>query len=132
MKLATTLLLAGLLVAAASALSAADQPATPDLQQTAQASTPAVGSPAVAAPSASATGCDPAAAPLVPLPVAQAGVSASSLACGSCSDANCVGAPRGQICNLSGGGWGHCNIFSGGNLCSTGGWECQCEAGPLP
>ncbi len=132
MKLATTLLLTGLLVASASALSASDQPAVPDLQQAAQA--PALGSPAVTAPSTSAPSCDPAVSSLVALPVAQAGVSASSLPCGSCSDSNCVGAPRGQICHLSGvnGGWGHCNIFSGGYMCATGGWECQCQAGPLP
>jgi hypothetical protein len=54
--------------------------------------------------------------------------------CGSCSESNCQGAIRGQICHLGGvsGGWGHCNIFSGGYMCSTGGWECQCRGGVLP
>ncbi len=53
--------------------------------------------------------------------------------CGGCSDSQCVGVPRGQRCWLSGYGWtAHCNIFSGGYMCSTGGWECQCAPGDLP
>ena len=51
--------------------------------------------------------------------------------CGSCSSSNCNGALRGQPC-WTGSGWGHCNIYSGGYRCSTGGWECQCGTGPLP
>lgn len=55
----------------------------------------------------------------------------STQTCGSCSTSNCVGALRGQFCN-TGSGLGHCNIFSGGFMCPTGGWECQCESGALP
>lgn len=53
--------------------------------------------------------------------------------CGACSSSNCVGAPRGQMCWVGGGfGWGNCNIYSGGYVCPTGGWECACGIGPLP
>ena len=52
--------------------------------------------------------------------------------CGACSTGGCAGAERGQICWLGSGRWGHCNIFSGGYMCTEGGWECQCEGGVLP
>lgn len=57
-----------------------------------------------------------------------------ALKCGSCSTSNCRGANRGQMCWTGGvnGQWGNCNIYSGGNICDTGGWECQCGVGPLP
>ena len=51
--------------------------------------------------------------------------------CGSCSSSNCRGAYRGQPC-WTGSGWGNCNIYSGGFICSSGGWECSCASGPLP
>lgn len=51
--------------------------------------------------------------------------------CGPCSVPQCDGATRGQLCNY-GGGWGNCNIFSGGTLCPEGGWDCQCSGGYLP
>jgi hypothetical protein len=51
--------------------------------------------------------------------------------CGSCSEPICRGAIRGSSCGTAGSGK-HCNIFSGGYMCPTGGWECQCQAGDLP
>lgn len=52
--------------------------------------------------------------------------------CGSCSDPICRGARRGQACGWDAGGQKHCNIFSGGFMCPTGWWECQCQSGDLP
>ena len=52
--------------------------------------------------------------------------------CGACSEPICQGAARGQGCGWDSGGQKHCNIFSGGFMCPTGWWECQCRSGPLP
>ena len=52
--------------------------------------------------------------------------------CGACSEPKCQGAIRGSSCKVSVGVWGHCNIFSGGYMCPTGNWECQCRTGDLP
>lgn len=61
---------------------------------------------------------------------------AASLAqtCGLCSSDPCKNVPRAQRCWKPGvsGGWGWCNIYSGGWTCEEGGWECQCGSGPLP
>jgi hypothetical protein len=59
-------------------------------------------------------------------------VLAATQFCGSCSEAICRGAIRGSSCRISTGVWGHCNIFSGGFRCATGGWDCQCRTGDLP
>lgn len=58
----------------------------------------------------------------------------AAINCGACSTPNCQGAARGQRCHLGPiiGGWGWCNIYSGGFMCPTGGWECSCGTGPLP
>lgn len=58
----------------------------------------------------------------------------AAINCGACSSSNCVGVPRGTRCHLGPiiGGWGWCNIYSGGYMCPSGGWECQCGTGPLP
>lgn len=52
--------------------------------------------------------------------------------CGACSVPACQGARRGQGCGWDSGGQKHCNIFSGGFMCPTGWWECQCQSGDLP
>lgn len=54
--------------------------------------------------------------------------------CGACSSSDCVGKPRGSLCylGLPQGGYGGCNIYSGGYKCPTGGWHCECGTGPLP
>lgn len=52
--------------------------------------------------------------------------------CGACSVPICQGARRGQGCGWDSGGQKHCNIFSGGFMCPTGWWECQCQSGVLP
>lgn len=136
MKVATTLLIAGVLLAAASF--GADNPAaspeaaSPEITPAPQAQPPElVKDEALATPAGDceATGDALIASGLQepePVPAAQT--------CGACSSSNCIGAPRGQACWLGGtqGGWGNCNIYSGGNRCSTGGWECQCGTGPLP
>ncbi len=66
----------------------------------------------------------------------QKGAAAASLAqtCGLCSSDPCKNVPRAQRCWKPGvsGGWGWCNIYSGGWTCEEGGWECQCGSGPLP
>lgn len=58
----------------------------------------------------------------------------AAINCGACSSSNCVGVPRGTRCHLGPfiGGSGWCNIYSGGFMCPTGGWECSCGTGPLP
>ena len=57
---------------------------------------------------------------------------AVTLFCGSCSTPNCIGAARGNRCWLPRGGWGTCNIFSGGPICSDARLNCQCADGDLP
>jgi hypothetical protein len=128
MKLIQTVFVAALLVAAAPAALAAGQ--APDLGAEAEA-------PAAEAPvdlsflDAPAAGCEAEAG--AALAVDDPEGSPVALSCGACSSANCQGANRGQICHLGiGGGWGHCNIYSGGYLCPSGGWECDCASGPLP
>jgi len=148
MKVAMTLLIAGFLLVTVS-VSGADNPAaspaaasveagpeaapTPqalpaELQEKGTFASPAGGCDPAIASGLQATPFDPPKGTLQepdPVPAAQT--------CGACSSSNCVGAPRGQSCYLgSGQGWGHCNIYSGGFMCPTGGWECQCGSGPLP
>ncbi|MCB1057120.1 MAG: hypothetical protein KDD11_16580 [Acidobacteria bacterium] len=133
MKHLARLLVAGLFFATVSMAGAA----TPE-------SSPAVAPPAPAAPAADSLE----ATPLVSVAsscqadgqslIATGTPDAAPLAgpgqtCGSCSTGGCAGATRGRACYLgSGYGWGNCNIYSGGYLCPTGGWECQCGQGPLP
>jgi hypothetical protein len=52
--------------------------------------------------------------------------------CGDCSEPQCQGAIRGQMCPMSGGGWGNCNFYGDAHLCPTGHRECLCGTGPLP
>ncbi len=122
MKIAATLMVAGLLLAAAPAVVVAGEDA-----------------PVVVAPQsqdllsqilggeAPITPCDPAA-----LVDGQEPALAATQFCGSCSEAVCRGSIRGGRCRVGTGPWGHCNIFSGGFMCPTGGWDCQCQAGGLP
>jgi hypothetical protein len=131
MKLATNLLVAGLLLATASAVGAAEAEGAPD---------PAPAPQSEASPSLSLVGewlvaaspdCGAGGEALLSLggqePVPTA------MNCGACSTSNCVGVPRGTPCSLGGGqGSGHCNNYSGGFTCPQGGWECQCGQGPLP
>lgn len=128
MKLATTLLVAGLLFTTAPAVGAADE-AAPILETAppSQAS-PAevVGAEGIAA---FAGGCQATDDPSLASD-GQDATPASDQYCGACSTSNCDGAARGQMC-WTGSAWGNCNIFSGGHMCSTGGWECQCSTGDL-
>jgi len=131
-KRATTLLAAGLLLMAAVAVHAAEPQAAPDLSVTPQLQvepTTLVGDSVLAS---LGTGCGNEASPTLAVGLPGA-ITTGTQYCGSCSTSNCRGAARGQICSLGGGGFGHCNIFSGGYMCSDGsGWECQCEGGVLP
>jgi hypothetical protein len=53
--------------------------------------------------------------------------------CGACSTDGCAGALRGSLCWTGGVmGWGYCDLYTGGNRCPTGGWECSCGTGPIP
>ncbi|MGD2116566.1 MAG: hypothetical protein PVG07_16045 [Acidobacteriota bacterium] len=120
-KLTLSLVAVALLLATASVAVAAETETAPDLVET----------PAVDAPVTPGASCGADGQPLVdlegqePIPTTQY--------CGACSTGGCAGAERGRICWISGLGWqGHCNIFSGGYMCPEGGWECQCEYGPLP
>lgn len=125
MKLTTTLLLAGMLLMTVSAANAASQNATPNLAPAPQAQALPSASPRAEVPATPATSCKLTAGALPP-------VVDQSFTCGACSDSICVGATRGQICGIDSGGYKHCNIFSGGFMCSTGGWACQCRSGVLP
>lgn len=133
MKLATPSLFAALLLALASVATAADtttaaQPAAPVVQAEAAAAP-------VAAQDIVESNCQKAQGGSVLFQVAFEKPQANLvMGCGACSSAQCQGANRGQMCWTGGvhGQWGHCNIYSGGNICDTGGWECQCGVGPLP
>lgn len=133
MKLTTTLLLAGLLLVAVSAANAAAVPTPHPLAQASQAQqAPTSAATPAQVPATPATSCKMTAGSLLMAAGAQPPVVDQSFTCGACSDSICVGAPRGQICGFDSGGYKHCNIFSGGFMCSTGGWECQCRSGALP
>jgi hypothetical protein len=53
--------------------------------------------------------------------------------CGACSDSQCQGAQRGQLCWLPGveGGWGFCNVNTWAQWCTQWEWECVCRAGSI-
>lgn len=129
MKLTTTLLIAGLFLVTATAATAGEAEATQAALavEAPSATLQPFGVDAVVAPGAN---CGDAPDALTSVdgqePIPTVGT------CGSCSTDGCAGAPRGQICALPWGGWGNCNIYSGGYRCSTGGWECQCGSGGLP
>lgn len=137
MKVATTLLIAGFLLATASfgADNPAASPETPGLEAASPEITPSpqalpsenLDDEALATP---AEGCEAGGDALIAMEW-QEPTPAGTQYCGSCSTPNCNGAPRGQLC-WTGSGWGHCNIFSGGYMCPTGGWDCQCKGGVLP
>lgn len=127
MKIATKFLFAALVLALASAAGAAEPPAPAAEQQ------PAAAGEVVVAP---AGHCETApGATLFTAGWKQGGAAASLVQmCGLCSSDPCKNVPRAQRCWKPGisGGWGWCNIYSGGNFCEEGGWECQCGSGPLP
>ena len=130
MKPAKALLFSALLLSLAAVASAAETtaPATTDAQAAVEltAAQPEVAT-AVTTPNCDASTDSP-----LFQTAFDKGAASLGQTCGSCSTSNCRGALRGQMCWINGYGWGHCNIFSGGNICSTGGWECQCGAGDLP
>lgn len=125
MKIATNFLFAALLLAIASAAGAADQPA---------AAPEKAGAAAVVV--ADEGHCEKAPGATLFTAGWQKADAAASLVqmCGTCSSDPCKNVPRAQRCWKPGisGGWGWCNIYSGGNICEEGGWECQCGSGPLP
>jgi hypothetical protein len=133
MKIATTLVVTGLLLITASAVSAA----TNDSAQAPTATAPAqsgqtllVGDSLVSNLSGN---CGADANQQIAAGTAEPTPQGPLQFCGSCSTGGCAGRERGSICYLGGPvTWGHCNIYSGGYLCSTGSWECQCGYGPLP
>ena len=134
MKFFTSLLVVVFLTLAAAAAGAETLAASPE---TAPAMTAPAATPAVASPEATAQLAPDASCPTDGQALIIAGTPDSmelaGRSCGPCSTGGCNGAPRGQICYISGQGWsGHCNIFSGGYMCPTGGWDCQCQAGDLP
>lgn len=130
MKYAARFLVAGFFFAAVSVAGAAPAAQSPEVAPPAAA--PAADSLEATALVPAASSCQADGQALI----ATGTPDATELAgkpCGACSTGNCGGAPRGQICYISGQGWtGHCNIFSGGYMCPTGGWDCQCQSGPLP
>jgi len=114
------LLAVALLLVTASAVGATETSTSPAVASQPQAtSLPGAGCAADAAPLVSLAGLEP--------------VPTSTSYCGYCSTFSCQGAEIGQLCYLSGqGSFGHCNTFSGGFMCSEGGWDCQCSGGALP
>lgn len=130
----TTLLLGVLLLAFAPMAFAEENPAPAPEVTLPSADLPegtVLASALVAPSSKTEADCGESTSPFVPMNWATS--SQLKLNCGACSSSNCVGAPRGQMCWVGGGfGWGHCNIYTGGEICPTGGWECTCGIGPLP
>lgn len=128
-KLVGSLLAAALVMALAPAAAAVEPPAA-DLQSPAAAPAQAERTIALDDLFAAPGDCAPADA-VAPL-AAEGEAKLAIGSCGACSDPICQGALRGQGCGWDSGGQKHCNIFSGGFRCPTGGWECQCQSGPLP
>lgn len=125
MKIAATLMVAGLLLAAAPAVAAAEADAPVIVApQSQDLLSQLLGGEAPITP---AGPCDPAT-----LVDGQEPTLAATQFCGSCSEEICRGAIRGSSCRISTGIWGHCNIFSGGFRCADGRWDCQCRTGDLP
>ena len=146
MKLAATLLVAGVLMASASVAHAAGTPATPQLAkaprvQTAQtmpAAQPAIQTPVGAqgpTPAVSTPGCASQDASSLISANALLGAVAQSVynTCGSCSSPNCVGAGLFSVCALPPtiGGTGYCKPLTG-NFCPSGdGLACRCTNSAL-
>lgn len=125
MKIAATLMVAGLLLAAAPVVVAAEEDAPVVVApQSQDLLSQLLGG---EAPNTPAGQCDPAT-----LVDGQEPTLAATQFCGSCSETICRGSIRGGRCRVGVGSWGHCNIFSGGFMCATGGWDCQCQSGDLP
>jgi hypothetical protein len=135
MKLATTLLLAGLLLASVSAVRAADTSAASQLEN----AQPSQAAPALEAPASTnqvaatpATGCQD----TDTIPLAAAGalppVGDQSLSCGACSDAICVGAPIGQIPRKVAGTFRPAPSVSPASSCPTPGWRPDRRPGRSP
>lgn len=134
MKTSTTLIVTALLLALAS-VAGADVPAPAPAEAPLAALDPAPIPSAVTAPApAGECGRASISSPFLTVAWEKPADGLAPNSCGACSTPNCNGALRGQMCWLGGiqGGWGHCNIYSGGYRCETGGWECQCGVGPLP
>ena len=125
MRVAATVLITGLLLAA-PAVGRAEEPATEPETVSSSQVLPAelVDEPELFTPAAD---CQSAADPALAIGLPEPAPMAQN--CGSCSTSPCKGVPRGTRCG-SPGWW--CNIYSGGFMCPTGGWECQCGHGPLP
>lgn len=133
MKIVMTLVVAGLLVVTASAVSAATNDtaqaptATASAQAVPTAPTLLVGE-SLVSNLTGGCGADHQLGAGTPEPTETA-----AGFCGACSLHNCAGLQRGTSCtNPMTGLKGFCNIYSGGFKCSTGGWECECGSGPLP
>ena len=137
MKKATSLLFTALLLTLASVAGAADVPAAaPAAEAAPLAALDSAPIPSAFTAPAAASECGRASvsSPFLTVAWEKGADGLAPNSCGACSTPNCNGALRGQMCWLGGiqGGWGHCNIYSGGYRCDTGGWECQCGVGPLP
>lgn len=135
MKKATALLFTALLLALATVAGAADVPAAPAEPAPLAALDPAPVANAFTAMTKSGE-CGRAfvSSPFLTVAWEKGSEGLGPNTCGACSSSNCVGATRGQQCVRPGihGGFGNCNIYSGGWKCDTGGWECECGVGPLP
>lgn len=113
---------------AAVAQAAAEAPAVP--ASPAEADAPVL----LTSQSSLESNCDQAASPPLFQLAFEKPVAGLAINCGPCSQSQCRGARIGQICWTGGvnGHWGNCNLYTGGNFCEEGGWECQCGSGPLP
>ena len=128
-KLATTLLVAGLLLTSAASGAAEEAATAREIAPQSQALLPQLlGGEALATPAEGCAAPDPWA-----LVSGQEAVPAAVQTCGSCSVPNCRGSIRGGRCHLGSGlGYGNCNTFSSQLRCSTGGFNCQCSDGEIP
>ncbi len=137
MKLAKTLLMAGLFLVMASAAGAAHHSdPTPEIAPPSQTlPTEPVAEEAPVAQTADCEAKGELAITSAPLMATdwQETAPAGGQSCGSCSTGGCAGANRGRMCWLgSGQGWGNCNIYNNEPpMCPSGGWDCQCGGGGL-
>jgi len=121
-KLTMNLLVVALLLATATAVRAAETGTAPTLDTAQQA-------PALESPD---TSCSTDGQSLVAVD-GQEPVPMAFNTCGSCSTDGCAGALRGSLCwTGTAQGWGYCDLYTGGNRCPSGGWECSCGTGPIP
>lgn len=125
-KLTMYLFAVALLLVTVSAVRAADTTSAPDpapALETAQQA-PVLGN--------SGQSCDADSQPLVSVG-GQEAVPMAFNTCGSCSFDGCAGARRYSLCWTGRvEGWGYCDMYTGGNLCPSGGLECSCGTGPIP